>query len=597
MSYSLTDEQTAIVDASRASGDVSVIAGAGAGKSSTLREVAKANPNRRMLYVVYNRANKDEARDTFPSNVRPVTAHGLAYGPVGTKYANAGRLDIPKQSATVLARLLGVTQPFRVNDNLVLSAAQIAAHAAATVDRFSKTADPLIVEQHVPNLPGVTSRIERDALRAVVLPAAHRMWDDVRDIQRGRVKVTLNHVLKLFQLSNPVLPYGLIAVDEAQDLNGAMYGIVQAQSNHPGRRIPAQIMMVGDPAQAINGWNGARDYLSIHPAEHRLTLSKSFRFGPAVADLANEFLDVLGSDLRITGFEKINSRVVDHIDDPDMVLVRSNADAIAEVVALLDNGRKVFLKADHTEIREVAESVGRLKNGQRPEHIDFIGFNTYAELQDYADTAGDTGLATYLKLIDQRTPEGVLDLLKKLSKEKDAEVTVMTSHKSKGLEADRIDVRGTYLPEDREPSREDLMLGYVTATRGRKDVGAGNLLEIRTLRAARSAAPAQPAAQDGGERPAVTLSAVPAPKPEPEEPVTVDTVADAILDEGAAPDTAYMAQRLRSIFPGVDPALIGDIVLTATTFAYAYEPDRRMPNLVTVGRELKAAAQSATPAA
>lgn len=63
-------------------------AGAGTGKTTTLRGLAAANSNSRMLYLAFNRAIKEEAQAQFPRNVRAMTAHGLAYGRVGKYYGN-----------------------------------------------------------------------------------------------------------------------------------------------------------------------------------------------------------------------------------------------------------------------------------------------------------------------------------------------------------------------------------------------------------------------------------------------------------------------------------------------------------------------------
>ena len=52
------------------------------------------------------------------------------------------------------------------------------------------------------------------------------------------------------------------------------------------QRDHAQLVMVGDSAQAIYGWRGATDVMTGFDAE-QLTLTRSFRFGPQIADEAN----------------------------------------------------------------------------------------------------------------------------------------------------------------------------------------------------------------------------------------------------------------------------------------------------------------------
>lgn len=87
----------------------------------------------------------------------------------------------------------------------------------------------------------------------------------------------------MWQLSRSVIPAGFIMFDEAQDANPVTAFVVQDQDS-------AQVIAVGDSCQAIYGWRGAIDALSEWPADGRLHLTQSFRFGPAVAAEANKWL-------------------------------------------------------------------------------------------------------------------------------------------------------------------------------------------------------------------------------------------------------------------------------------------------------------------
>ena len=78
-----------------------------------------------------------------------------------------------------------------------------------------------------------------------------------------------------------------LLLDEAQDTNPVLEKVFTAQRGH------AQLVMVGDSAQAIYGWRGARDVMSTFDAT-ALTLSQSFRFGAAVATEAKGWLAIAG---------------------------------------------------------------------------------------------------------------------------------------------------------------------------------------------------------------------------------------------------------------------------------------------------------------
>ena len=73
----LTSEQIAIVNSQEK--EIKIIAGAGAAKTTTLVEFAKLRPNKRFLYIAFNKSVQQEGAKKFGSNVVVKTAHGLAY--------------------------------------------------------------------------------------------------------------------------------------------------------------------------------------------------------------------------------------------------------------------------------------------------------------------------------------------------------------------------------------------------------------------------------------------------------------------------------------------------------------------------------------
>jgi ABC-type transport system involved in cytochrome c biogenesis ATPase subunit len=92
-----TTEQVRAVDAFRAGGTLVIEAGAGSGKTSTLRMLANAKPAGRGLYLAYNKAIQTDAAASFPANVSCRTAHSLAYATHGAKMRH--RLTGPRVPA------------------------------------------------------------------------------------------------------------------------------------------------------------------------------------------------------------------------------------------------------------------------------------------------------------------------------------------------------------------------------------------------------------------------------------------------------------------------------------------------------------------
>ena len=84
--------------------------------------------------------------------------------------------------------------------------------------------------------------------------------------------------------------YDVILVDEAQDMTPAQAAVLFNQSDKG-----AVVYLVGDARQRMYRWRGARDSFERVAVCREFTLSESFRFGPAVAAVANALLR-LGGD-------------------------------------------------------------------------------------------------------------------------------------------------------------------------------------------------------------------------------------------------------------------------------------------------------------
>lgn len=458
-----TPEQQKIIDAYKTGENLVIEAGAGTGKTTTLKMLAAASPGRRGLYVAYNKAIAQDAQQSFPADVRCATAHSLAFGAVGRQFKH--RLGGSRLPAHQVAKALGITQPVKLDDKY-LAPGQLARMAIETVTRFCRSASPEIGGWHVPRKPGLDSDPIMAELRNLLVPFARRAWDDITSPD-GRLRFEHDHYLKMWQLSGPQLPADYVLLDEAQDANPVIADVVESQRN-------AQLIMVGDRSQAIYGWRGAVDAMSTFAATNRLELSQSFRFGSAIADEANKWLSILGADLRLRGFERISSAVAP-VAVPDAILCRSNSECIAQAMSAIQAGHRAALVGGGNDIRRLAEAAVTLKAGRGTAHPELFAFRTWGEVQDYAenDPAGGD-LKVFVDLIDSHGPDVVIDTVDRLTDERYADVTLSTAHKAKGREWDSVkiasDFREPKPDDDGNPGNvtpEEAMLAYVTVTRAK----------------------------------------------------------------------------------------------------------------------------------
>jgi hypothetical protein len=460
-----TGEQAAIIGAFSREDIPNIVieAGAGAGKTSTLKMLAAAAGRRRGLYVAYNRAIADDAKRDFPAGVQCSTAHSLAYGAVGRDYRH--RLNGPRVPARETARILRINEPVKLGD-LYLAPNQLARLAMEMVARFCRSADPEPGPFNVPSKPGLDDPDTLRDLREVITPLGRRAWADITSPD-GRLKFDHDAYLKLWQLSEPRLPADYVMLDEAQDANPVILDVVTRQKD-------AQLIAVGDRSQAIYGWRGAVDAMDAFPAQVRLSLSQSFRFGPQVAHEANKWLDVLGARLRLTGYDRISSKVAT-LESPDAILCRTNAEAMAQAMVSVNAGRDTAIVGGGSDIRALAEAAVTLKAGAGTSHPELYAFRTWREVQDYAENdPGGSDLKVLVQLIDSHGPDVIMDVIDRLCDERRAEVVISTAHKAKGREWDSVRIASDF----REPKkkddgsdgavpREEAMLAYVAVTRAK----------------------------------------------------------------------------------------------------------------------------------
>ncbi|MER5322361.1 UvrD-helicase domain-containing protein [Streptosporangium roseum] len=482
-----TTQQQAVIDEARAGKTLTVQAGAGSGKSTTLRAVAEAMPGTRILCVVYNKSVRLELRGKMPRNVACHTNHSYAMQIIRNHWS--GHLDRMKgnrQTGAQQANILCLSGPVRINANVVLSPAQRARLAMAAINTWCKSAELDLLPEHIKAPMGISDRADVQRLREVILPVAHAARADIRK-RDGQLKWQHDYYLKMAQLlvarGGMTLPYDLIMVDECQDTNEAaadLYLFTQAAT---------QRIIVGDSAQAINGWNGSVDILRTFPADQLLFLSKSFRFGPAIAEEANKWLTLLGAPLRLEGHEPVGS-TIGPIDQPDAVLCRTNAAAMGEVFTALKNGRTPALVGGGGEIERLAEAAELLQAGLPTDHPDLCAFPSWAMVRDYVenDPLGND-LKVFADLVDSY---GATTVRRAAKQVKDAEhalpgdTVISTGHRSKGLEWRKVRAAGDFRAPnadstksgDTPVNREELMLNYVTVTRAMERLDRGSLAWI-----------------------------------------------------------------------------------------------------------------------
>ncbi|MFG2134989.1 UvrD-helicase domain-containing protein [Streptomyces sp. NPDC048751] len=472
-----TDEQTAAADAFHAGQHLALQAGAGTGKTTTLTLLASST-QRRGRYLAYNRAIAQDAGARFPRNVLCKTAHALAYAAVGHRYTH--RLNAPRRPAWQTGQALGITKTIRIGDRDVTQKA-LSNATLRTVTRFCHTADETITHHHVPHLRGLEDTDLHNQLANHILPFARKAWTDLQHPDDGAVRFDHDHYLKIWALTQPRIDADFLMLDEAQDTNPVIEQIFLNQRDH------AQLVMVGDSAQAIYHWRGAKDIMTGFDGT-QLTLSQSFRFGPDLAAEANRWLHLADAPIRLTGTPAVTTEL-GPLTRPDAVLCRTNVGAMAQVMTLMATGYRVALTGGGDSLHALALAARDLKEGRRTHHPELILFPCWGDLQDYAahDPAG-RDLQPLVNLVDTHGTDAILAAVAQLTPEPHAQVAVSTTHKAKGREWPRVLIADdfarsqnkitddqTNTPASNPIDDAEARLAYVAVTRTRQRLDLGGL--------------------------------------------------------------------------------------------------------------------------
>ena len=449
-----------------------VEAGAGTGKTTTLRLLAEAMPERRGLYIAYNRSIAHEAAASFPQQVECRTAHSLAWSTYGAMFAervtNGNRVK-PWDAA----KMLGIFSDFKIGPKVTLKPWQQWRLVKDTITRFCYSDSMTIEAWHVPRVDGCEDML---GLRKFILQHAVDAWNTDIIKPEGTLPFTHDFYLKMWAMSLPRLGYDYIMLDEAQDANPVIAQVFSSQTH-------AQQVSVGDSCQAIYGWRGATDYLTsaAQEVDHHLFLSQSFRFGPAVAEEANKWLESLNSPLRLEGFDQVPSELC-KLNRPDAILCRTNAQVVSEAISAMEDGQRVSVVGGLDQVAKFADEAEKLQRGQHSTHPDLQGFETWADVQEFAQTSEGRELAVSVRLVDRYGPARIRAVASKTVPESQADVVASTAHKAKGREWSAVRIAPDFadmpLDEDGLITRPEQMLAYVSVTRAMRQLDRGALALI-----------------------------------------------------------------------------------------------------------------------
>lgn len=462
------------------------IAYAGAGKTFIILETARQLDDE-VLILAFNAAI---IRDLQPklkgmgNRVKGMTSHQFALHslPADLQRRIKDNLNTYKGEVSTpqIVEALQLENSPRVGN---LSAMQMGILAKRTLTRFCQSSDEALTVSHIPN----GSHLNRE-IAETVIHHAQALWNAITSMA---LPMTHDVYFKQWALSKPVLnmPYRLI--DEAQDTNPALFGVLFAQKE--GLNIWA-----GDPYQAIYSWRGAKNAIAMaaertDAVSSRLT--QSFRFGNETAAMATRLLETLGETYPVlgTGTTHVQSAPADilphdvasKVSSPFAWIAFTNGALIQAAMNCVDYEIPFHIVGQGKDQLAVLRAAMALKRGEIINPAGPLGaYRYWSDIEDEAD-AHPHGEAARLTRMQQFPGfyKAAESIRKGTPKESGAKVILSTIHAAKGREWDLVvldkDLDATRDEGDRRlyvtasgslvfDNPEDIHLRYVAITRARK---------------------------------------------------------------------------------------------------------------------------------
>lgn len=469
----LSYEQLQVAQATES---LKVQAFAGAGKSTTLLEYARAHRNEQILYLCYNRQNRIEfdakLRKEGINKVRVATIHSVA-----RQFIYGDDKNVKLTGNLSPSWLLGIYQdvltdiPDEYHFYLIY-------HTTRLLQTFCASTTAKIQDYDYPN--SITDDRQRSFVSQYYDQVLHMAVDLMRQMSQHLIPIQHDFYVKLFQIRNATLGYHTILFDEVQDASPVMIDIVSKQRS--------RTVYVGDPHQEIYSWRCAVNTFEGITLP-LVQLNQSFRFGQPIATAATKILrnkDRVLNQKPPAGLPIIGSGPNQDVTGK-AILARTTVGILKQALNYINTnqndkvsfqgGLNSYLKHDAgftlSDVFEV------YKGNYRGGHALLLQYD-FSGLQEYAKDTEDFLLASYIKLCIEfglTIPRMIRRL--RDSEEKDSKMPstlFSTIHRIKGLEFAQVSLAddfytGQQLTKlksagwDNQKLIEEINILYIASTR------------------------------------------------------------------------------------------------------------------------------------
>ncbi len=477
-------------------------AGAGAGKTSTLKELAKRlnDGKRGILFLAFNKSIANELQTKVGNFCDCKTLHAQGFvalaKAIQTLYGKKGVMDARKwvsyiqNNYSVLSNYDFESVADNMRSELIST---FCYNTSAILDKcrleLIKSGDMNAIESVIEHYGLETIADEAEAVNTL-LQIAYNVTETYDFTDMITIPAINTNVTKYINT------YKNVFVDECQDLSKAQQTLMLASVAKGGRFIA-----VGDRHQAINGFAGADnqsfDRLVELSGGNEFPLSICYRCGKDIVRLANEIVPELEY------WENSDNGTISNVTDlstirkGDMIICRKSAPLLGLALKMIAKGIPAKVKG-----LDIAKNLINMVTKFKAKTIQSLYTkldNEYEKILKEVEKKGHTNpkcstrarnfMDKYecIKVVADECST-IAEIKNKLESifadyTKSNEITLSTIHKAKGLEADNVFIvlpnklPLTFKGQKEWEYEQELNLKYVAITRAKKNLVWVNLDE------------------------------------------------------------------------------------------------------------------------
>lgn len=475
--------------------NIAINAGPGSGKTTTIVNASKLIPyGKRAIFLAYNKKIVEELKERLPNTIQCSTMHSLGAKVLFKSARRQVQIKPEKQL------------PFIIN------------HYQKEIDEKKKVWGEIFDIEFTMKLVRATMTNYREKEELDQLFQDHNIFHGDKEIERlklslddfyqynerewGKLNIDFQDMIELIVREDIPLPqFDYVFLDESQDLSKLDRLFIEKLIKKPLGRL----ISVFDEKQTIYGWRGSDmdsvEYFSSRPNTKKLPLSICYRCPKSHVELAKTvYPDIEPFEQNDEGVLEKEGKI-ESIRAGDMVICRNNKPLVILYFKLIKRGIPSRILGKETErglmnmikriegegIDEGLENLNKIQDNYRKElkskgiinlnrNPKWISFCDKVEvIRTIADRRNDEGEMLYSNM------EDVGMVIAEMFEERKYGdlVQLLTIHKSKGLENDRIFLITHYLGKQLMPSEyaitekqniQEKNLIFVAYTRAKKEL-------------------------------------------------------------------------------------------------------------------------------